>query len=305
MHAVRRLSQRAESFEPRGLALSLARSLLAAAQLSVLVACPDDILFGVSPQETPGRLCSGLGHVTLWCLTGAGHGSDPAARAIAIAVLGSIVLGLWPRWLSIAHWYIAFSFATRTTVLNGGEEIAQILTLLLVPICLGDTRRWQWTRPDSPMTPQWRGVAYAGHLLLRCQVAIVYLDAAVSKLEFPSWRSGTAVRLLINDPEFGLPAAIRPTAEHMLAAGWAAAAVTWGVVAIELSIGASTLSGKAIRRVGVPLAVCLHGAIAFGMGLISFSLIMISLLVATSSGSFSGKATHDVGNHAVLTATGA
>jgi len=274
----------AEGFEARGLALSTGRSLLALAELTVLLATPGRILFGSTPYASPDRLCSGVGMLSLWCVQGAGTQPGTVNLTIAVVILGAVVVGLWPRWLCVPHWYVAFSVATRMVVPNGGEDVAQILTMLLIPVCLGDTRTCQWRRPDHPMAPGWRGSAYAGYLLLRCQIAIIYLDASLSKLEFHSWQSGTAVPILLNNPQFGLPLEIRPAVERWLSPVWIGAAVTWAVIAIEITVAVTMLFGTRVRRVGLVLAVCLHLAIVIVMGLFSFGLIMISLVMVVSGG---------------------
>ncbi len=276
----------AELFEPRDMIMSAGRSLIAVAELTVLLATPQSVLFGVSPSAQADRLCSGLGTATLWCVTPA-HLSY-LSQLIAVTILVCVILGLWPRRFCIAHWYVAFSMATRMIVLNGGEEVGQILTLLLIPICLGDSRMCHWRRPSAPMAPGWRGSAYAGHLVLRWQIAIIYLEASLSKLLFPAWRAGTAIPILLNDPQFGLPMAIRPTVEHIIATTGVGFALTWSVMAIEICIALAMLSPAPIRRFGVALAVCLHLAIVVAMGLFSFGLIMIALvLIGFGGGSLS------------------
>ena len=279
-----RFLDRAETFEPRGTLLSASRSLLAFAELTVLLFTPDRLLFGSTPYASPRQLCSGVSGLSLWCVSGGGPRAEQAGTVVAVAVLVAVTAGFRPRWLCIPHWYIAFSLAGRMSALNGGEEIAQIFTLLLIPQCLGDTRTWHWRRPDQPMAPAWRGSAYAAHLLLRLQIVVVYLDAALSKLAYPAWQHGTAVRTLLNDPQNGLPLALRPLADHLLGPIWISAAVTWSVIAMELGIATSMLFRARVRRRALALAVCLHTAIILAMGLFSFGLVMIALLMATPGG---------------------
>lgn len=273
---------RAESFDPRSLTLATARSLLAVAELAALLANPDWLLFGRTSYGTSANLCTGISHVSLWCVADETPAALALARGIATVILAATALGLWPRWLCIPHWYIAFSLGERMTVLNGGEEVAQILTLLLIPLCLGDHRVWHWRRPRQPLAPRWRGSAYAAHVLLRAQVAIIYGDAAMSKLLYPAWREGTAVRTLFNDPQFGLPPSVRPTIDHLLAPDYLAAASTWGVLTAELCVAMFVLGAARFRRVALYIGLCLHVAIMLAMGLPVFSLIMISLLLAVA-----------------------
>jgi antimicrobial peptide system SdpB family protein len=284
MRRTRQLLAAAEVFEPRGTALTTARSLLALAELTVLLGSSDRILFGAGPGASPSKLCSGIGATSLWCITGTDSHSLLGGRIIAVTILAAVVVGLWPRWLCVPHWYVAFSLATRMTTLNGGEEVAQIVTLLLIPMCLGDSRWCHWQKPDHPMAPAWRGSAYAAHLLLRCQCAIIYLVAALSKLAYSSWRAGTAVPILLNNAQFGLPPGVRSVVEHLLAPARIGAVVTWAVVALEITIATTMLFTTRGRRAGLALAICLHSAIIIAMGLFSFGLVMISLVMAVSGG---------------------
>jgi antimicrobial peptide system SdpB family protein len=129
--------------------------------------------------------------------------------------LGLVATGFAPRWLCIPHWYVSFSIASTMPLINGGEQVAEILTALLIPMCLGDTRWWHWAKPTA-ISPVWRGSAYAAHVVLRIQVVIIYAEAALSKLAHPAWRHGTAVPILLNDPANGLPFAVRPVANEYL-----------------------------------------------------------------------------------------
>jgi len=292
---MRRLLSTAECFEPRGMPLAAGRSLLAFAESTVLLANPDRILFSPFPDTAPDAVCSGVSALSLWCVSGSGALSHSVDRIVAITVLVAVVLGFRPRWLCIPHWYVAFSLAVDMTFINGGEQIAQILAGLLIPICLGDRRRWQWARPAEPMSPAWRGSACAAHLLLRCQVVVIYFDAALSKLAFPSWQRGTAVPKLLNDPQFGLPPEARSLVEEVLDPTWIGAMLTWAVITAELSIGFSMLFHAGIRHWGLIMAICLHSAIILAMGLFSFGLIMISLLAVVSAGDLRWHARLDEG----------
>jgi len=277
---MRRLLNAAEEFEPRGVLVAASRSLLSFAELTVLLSNSDRLLFGIAPYAPTRELCSGVGGLSLWCVTGVGPQSHSAGRIIAIVILTGVIAGICPRWLCIPHWYVAFSLATRMSAVNGGEEAAQIFTLLLIPFFLGDTRTWHWQQSDRPLPPAWRGSSYAAQLTLRCQIIIIYVDAALSKLMFPSWQQGTAVRTIFHDPECGLPMGLRAIADRLLGPIWISAAVTWSVVLMELCIGVSMMFRVRIRRRGLALAIILHMAIILAMGLFSFGLIMISILMA-------------------------
>ncbi|MEY9963317.1 antimicrobial peptide system SdpB family protein [Streptacidiphilus sp. MAP12-16] len=275
-----RVWRAAESFEPRGIPLALVRSILAFAQLTTILLSPDRLLFANPLGTTPETRCAGLNGVSLWCVTGGDAQADTLGRVLAIAALLVVVVGYRPRWSCIAHWYIAFSIAVDGTATNGGDRVAEILTMLLIPICLDDRRSWSWRMPTRPLRPAWRGSAFAAHAMLRCQIAIIYLNAVISKLTFPAWHQGTALGILAHDPEYGVPSVLRPFAQQLLSHAWATDLLTWSVLAVETLIALSMAFRRRTRSYGLLLAILLHGAIILLMGLFSFGLIMITLVLA-------------------------
>lgn len=285
---MRRLTQwsaRIELFDPRGPLLAAGRSLLGLAQLSILLANPPSLLFGATPQDPAAGLCRGSDALTLWCAAGSGGTSGAMATAAACIVLAGVTIGFAPKWLCIPHWYVAFSLGTRVTANNGGDAVAQILVGLLVPCCLGDTRRWHWRRPREPLAPAWRGASCAAHLLIRAQILVIYADAAIAKLGYRAWRDGTVIRILFEKPGYALPSGAGRLVDSLLAPAWISGAVTRGVILLELGIALSMLGPGRVRRWGLGIAVCLHVAIIVALGLFSFGLVMIaSVMIAAQAG---------------------
>lgn len=270
-----------ERTEPRGLPLALGRSALAAATLLTIVFTGDDALFAQTHLSPDGMRCTGLSRWSVWCLAGPGPG-----RIISIAVLLVVLSGYRPRWTCVPHWYVAFSFAAAIAPFNGGDNIAQIVAMLLIPVCLGDHRRWQWTTPEQPLAPVWRGTARAGVLAVRLQLAVIYGSAAVAKLSDPMWRQGSAMAVIVGHPRYGFPAPLRPLFDVVFGAYWATAAITWSVIAAQVVIAVLVLCPRRPRLVAFALGAAMHVAIAALLGLTSFGLVMVAALaIATMSGS--------------------
>ena len=211
-------------------------------------------------------------------------GPSLTARIVAVCILLAVALGFHPRWTCIPHWYIAFSLNTSIIVRDGGEAVAEIATMLLIPICLGDKRRWQWGRALAPMAAKWRGSAYAAHLALRLQALIIYADAALSKFASPGWRHGTAIAYVLDDPEFGAPPKVFRMIEPVIGVSWVVMALTWSVLAMEMGIAISAVGTRHMRYRALAMAIALHAAIILVMGLTSFGLVMIAFVALVCAG---------------------
>ncbi|MDX8031986.1 sporulation-delaying protein SdpB family protein [Lentzea sp. BCCO 10_0856] len=270
---------RALAFEPRTITLGAARSLVAIAELGVLLFTSDTDLFPVVPNGPTGPRCNGLRALSLWCAD-----SSPTAqtvfRFVTIAVLVLAASGYRPRWTCIPHWYATFSLAAAIHVPNGGENVARIVTLLLIPLCLADDRIWHWRRPATPLPEWWRGSAYVTHQIIRLQAAIIYGQAVWIKVVEPEWRDGSAMHFVLQDAYFGTV----PELAEILGSSVLTPTITWGTILLESAIVVCVFGNSALRRIGLLLAVVLHGGIIVALGLVSFGLVMISLVAVASGG---------------------
>ncbi len=274
-----------DRFEPRRPPLAVGRSLLASAQLSLLLFTPDGMLFARDPGSAYAPGCGGVRRLSMWCLAGQGEFTVSAGRLAAAVVLVVVASGYRPRWTCVPHCYVAFSVNAAIIAPNGGERACQVATMLLVPVLLGDRRTWHWKRPEVLLPPDRRGSAYAALLVLRGQVAIIYLMAAGSKLANSPWRHGQAMYVIFQDPQFGVAPAVYGAFRPVFDCHPLTAAIGWTVIGVELAIGLSMVGPRRTRRCGLALAVGLHAAIIVLMGLVSFGLIMIGMVTLTVAGS--------------------
>ena len=166
----------------RGLPLALGRTSIALATLVSLVATPGHALLVETAATPSGMNCTGVRGVSLWCVVGGSGGPLLLAQAVSVVVLVAVMIGYRPRWTCVPHWYVTFSFAVSLPAANGGDDIAQIVTMLVVPLCLGDERAWQWRRAATEPPAAGCGAGAAAHLLIRLQLTIVYGGAVVTKL---------------------------------------------------------------------------------------------------------------------------
>ncbi|GAA3690108.1 hypothetical protein GCM10022267_90910 [Lentzea roselyniae] len=198
-----RFALAASRTELRGPGLVVGRCLLALAQLSTVVFSRDAVLFSPVLSPPDGVRCEGMRSTSLWCVTQvSGHGTV-ISRIVTIGVLLVVLSGYRPKLTCVPHWYVAFSSVVAAPSSDGGERALMLATMLLIPLCLGDDRRWQWTRLHTPPAPAWRGAAFAAGYALRLQLSVIYLGAVVSKLADPLWRQGSAMFVIAYHPEAG------------------------------------------------------------------------------------------------------
>lgn len=270
---------------PWGSWLGLARTLLATATAATLVFTDADTLFTPLLGRGPGPHCTGLSDIGAFCLAGPEHAD--LVRWACVAVLLVVASGWRPRFTALPHWWIAFSVSTSASIPDGGEQVNQVLTLLLVPVLLADPRRWHW-QPSPPgdrvVRPGGRGmvlVATAVVLLfaIRLQVAGIYFQASVAKLSKAEWADGTVMYYWLNHHSFGAPGWLQPVTDALVNQPVSVALLTWTPLLIEFALAVSLLLRPAVRWWLLPFGVLLHVGIAVLMGLWSFSLAMMAAQV--------------------------
>ncbi|MCE6995294.1 hypothetical protein LZG04_10795 [Saccharothrix sp. S26] len=265
--------------EPRGVPLAVGRSLLAAAGLLTILFSSDSVLFVRTAELPDGMRCAGVRAASLWCVMGPTESGLLVSRVLAVAVLVLVLVGFSPKWTCVPHWYVSFSLAAAMDMANGGDTIAQVATMLLVPICLGDDRVSQWRPVLRPLAPSWRGSAFAAHLGLRGQLCLIYLGAVTAKLMDPLWRHGAAMNIVAHHPQYGFPASVRELLSPALNSYWFVAVLSWSVIGAQVAIALLILGRRKHRLIALVLGCGLHLGIMFLMSLMSFGMVMIALLI--------------------------
>jgi antimicrobial peptide system SdpB family protein len=275
--AVRR---RLPSDPPWGRTYALARTLLAVASVLTLAFNSPDMLFVPRPVEgvASGVQCElGLAWMGLYCLAGPEH--LQLARWAAVAVLLLIATGYRPRLLGIPHWWLTFSFQASAGVVDGGDQLAAILTLLLVPVTLLDGRRSHWLPPQpAARSPLRSFVSWWCYGLVRVQVAVVYFHAAVGKTQVQEWVDGTALYYWMLHPDFGAPGWLRPMVRAVVLSP-VVAPLAWGVIILEFMLAAALMAKDRYRPWLLAAGLLLHLGIMLVHGLVTFSLVMFAALL--------------------------
>lgn len=261
---------------PWGETLALARALLAFSTIIPLATTsPRNLFLQETARDAP---CSSLPVPNLFCAL------EPSqywiGSSICLAVLSLVIVGLLPQVTCWAHAYVAYCFATAVAAPVGGDQIAQNLTLLLIPICVTWPATSMWKQVRRRPATGWREViAWSSLFVIGVQAVTVYAVAFMSKLAVLEWRDGTALYYWFGDPMFGPVGWTGDVLRSLTALPWFLGFTTFGTLAIEAILALAFLYSRRGKINAFYLGVAFHGVIALAMGLHSFSLAMLALLI--------------------------
>jgi len=125
-----------ESYNPWTNVYGLARTLIATGTCLTLIFNAPSILFRPAAGIDQFPVCHGLGSYGVFCL------ADPyleLARWGSVIALIIIASGWRPRVTALPHWWITFSLQNSAITIDGGDQIAAVLTFLLIPLALTDS----------------------------------------------------------------------------------------------------------------------------------------------------------------------
>lgn len=260
------------------------RSLLATATFLTLVFTPNSTFF--RPVSTLGTfpVCNaGVTRAGLFCVF-----PEAGLTWAKILCLGTLLVtasGWRPRVTCIPHAYVAFTVVSGIALPDGGDQVAAILTLILIPVALTDGRRWQWTRPyasTSEMSSKKRlavSLAAVSLGVAKLQVAGIYFQSSTAKLSHQEWADGTAIYYWFHSSTFGMPGWMASLTAPILGQAWVVVAITWGALIVELSVAMGIFMRQRFRWIVLCLGFLLHLAIALTMGLWSFAITMWAALI--------------------------
>lgn len=251
----------------------LSRSLIAGATFVTLLSTPVTEFF-FRRRGVP--LCESICGLGLFSI---GRDNLALARVIACVCLVVVASGWRPRITGVVHWWVSASVHWAVYPVDGGDQIAAVLTLLLLPLCLSDQRRWHWSEPLSPARTTGHAFGAVFLVLTQVQIAGIYLHAAISKMGVTEWIDGTALYYYLQLTGFAGAGYFQPLVKPALQVPAIVAPLTWSVLVLEFALGGALLLPLAIRRVLLWLGIAFHSLIALTFGLPSFSTVMIAALI--------------------------
>jgi hypothetical protein len=153
------------------------------------------------------------------------------------------------------------------------------------------------------LKPRPRVSANLGLRLIQVNLCIIYLTSGLTKLQGPAWWNGNAVWNTVSNPEFSplyfapFYAMLQFLCHHRLL--WELAITSGSVFTLIMEIGFPFLVWvRQLRWVMLTMAVMMHTGIALFMGLNTFSLMMICMLLAFVPGEVIHRAIANLGRRA-------
>jgi antimicrobial peptide system SdpB family protein len=211
----------------------VARSVLGLGTLLTLLFNDTGILFRPMAGVDDCPTCKGMAIYSIFCL----FDNLEVARWVCIAILGVVISGFMPRITSIFHAWVTFSFMATAPLVDGGDQMTTVLSFLILPICLTDSRMWHWQK-SSFVAHNWFDnlkvfIARSTWFMIRIQVTFVYFEACIGKFKVTEWANGTAIYYWFSNPTFGLSPEVFNFLTPLFSNSVAMVLITWSVLLLE------------------------------------------------------------------------
>lgn len=271
----------ARTIDPWTNVYGLGRTLIAVATAATLAFNKTTTLFVPSAGGIKAPLCDGLRGNGMFCLVP--EHDLGIVRWLAVAALLLVASGWRPRVTGVLHWWVAFSLQANALTLDGGDNAAAVLSLLLIPVTLTDPRTWHWQKAPAAtgttLDDTMRLVALVTLTAVRVQVAGIYFHAAIGKFAVEEWSNGTALYYFTQSPVFGATGLVSAVMRPIVTSAACVTALTWSVLVLEYFLSAALIMPKRYRGVLLVLGISLHAGIIAIHGLWSFSTVMFAALI--------------------------
>lgn len=204
---------------------------------------------------------------------------------ICILILLIVAIGWRPQITGVLHFWVCFSVMSSIPLIDGGDQIANNISLLLIPVTLFDSRKWHWQNIDKENTRSnyFNDIkllfSHSCVWMIRLQIAIIYFDSAIAKLAVPEWVNGTALYYWWGHNIFGMPLFIRPFLMPILSHSLPVVLLTWAVILFEILLFVAFFLPKRQWRYFLTTGILFHLSIWFIHGLCSFFFTMAAGLI--------------------------
>ncbi len=200
-------------------------------------------------------------------------------KIISIIILLVVISGYIPQITGVLHFWITYSFNNSSILLDGGEQIATIYTFLIIPLTLFDNRKNHWQKPKKEPNLRNKFIGHLVFLFISMQSCFIYLNTGIEKIyQLNDWKNGTALYYIFNNSYFGLNDGILSLINPIINSEFVFF-LTWWVILSHLLLSYILLLDRRKKTSFLPIGVFFHTSIAVFLGLYSFSLVMIGVLL--------------------------
>ena len=202
---------------------------------------------------------------------------------IGLAVIALFTIGVWARWTGLLTALLVISYANRATgALFGLDQINAFLCLYLTvgnsgaALSLDAWRKRRSKRMNDSEQSSWLESTEPPDTstnlairLIQIHMCVVYLFAAIGKLQGETWFTGEAIWGALASHEY-------QTLDMTWLSGhlWLVAIITLGALAWELTY-AALIWPRLTRPIMLVIAIPIHLGIGICMGMLEFGLIML------------------------------
>lgn len=256
----------------------LARSFLALSLLSTLLFTGVDSLFPTVDGELLKQPVLIFDKISIFYLMGE---NLLLAWLLSILILLAVIIGFFPQVTGILHWWVTYSYLVSGIIIEGGDQIASILTMLLIPVTLTDNRINHWFSPKESAKGKIKLFVWSIYTVICLQVSVIYLHAGVAKMFVEEWLNGTAAYYWFTHSNFGASGMLKDVISGLLSNATISTMVTWGTMIFEIILFAWLFMSrnKWNWKVLFFAAILFHFSIAAIHGLVSFMFTMTGALI--------------------------
>jgi antimicrobial peptide system SdpB family protein len=204
-----------------------------------------------------------------------------AGKYVSLCILFFVISGYIPRISIFLQVWVHLSICNSLIIIEGGEQIASNLCILLIPICIFDSRYNQWNTAKIKKAHQKNANIFLNvySFLIRLQVAIIYLHAAIGKLFQDDWLDGTCLYYWTTNNVFGTSSSLQYMLSYITLSDFAPI-LSWSVIFFELGLFACIFATKKhVRRFFLFSGILFHFSILFTHGLVEFFFSMCAALI--------------------------
>lgn len=276
LNLAERINEKSTKLNPFTWVYGLGRSFIALSLLSVFLFTDINLLFDRNVLQSISESKLFYNKINFFSLLG--FENLIWSKVIAIILLLSVVGGIYPRITGVLHFWIVYSFHNACIYLDGGDQISTIMTALLIPITLMDSRLNHWGKPRKRNEI----IRFLGLLffkIISLQVAFIYFHTAVEKIyKLNEWKDGTALYYILQGNYFGINKFLFNLIEPFLMSK-GVLILTWWVLISHLLLAFALFVKRRDKKMYFLVGLSLHFGIAIFLGLYSFSLVMIGALI--------------------------